>query len=117
MHEAPTYIQDNFKNAINGESFNWTISCDRFYVGNSMAYMTNIGGRTIMIESRPQMDGSVKWVTKMEEWVLGKDGKYYYEPTPSSRTDEFIANTRFNTKEEALASLVIHEKENLGNVM
>ena len=53
--------------------------------------------RPIVIEKRDQIDGSRKWVLKMREWVLGKDGEFHYEPIPSSRTEDFIENTRFDS--------------------
>lgn len=56
--------------------------------------------RPIEIVQRGQIDGSIKWVLKMHEWVLGKDGEFYREPIPSSRSDEFISNTRFNSPDE-----------------
>jgi len=52
--------------------------------------------RPILIEARMQIDGSKKWVLKMHEWVLGKDGEFHYEPTPSNRSSEYILNTRFD---------------------
>ena len=56
--------------------------------------------RPIKIEERKQLDNSRKWVLKMHEWVLGKDGEFYYEPLPSNRSDEFIEGTRFDSPKE-----------------
>jgi hypothetical protein len=56
--------------------------------------------RPVKIEARDQMNGDRKWVLKMHEWVLGKDGDFHYEPLPSSRSDEFIKNTRFDSPDE-----------------
>lgn len=106
-----TIYQDNFNSAFYKGEFNWFVAADRFLIGLSLSYTTNIGGREIYIESRGQMSGETLWVVKMESWVLGKDNKYHYEPTTSSRTTEFINNTRFKTKEEALVALITHERE------
>lgn len=57
--------------------------------------------RPVTIEARDQIDGRRLWVVKMHEWVLGKDSTFHYEPRPSSRTDEFIQNTRFDSHQEA----------------
>lgn len=56
--------------------------------------------RPVRIEARNQIDGSKKWVLKMHEWVLGKDGEFVYEPMPSSRTESFIKHTRFDSPDE-----------------
>lgn len=90
----------------------WLVRADRFRMGRSKIYLINGGSapsREIFIESRQQMDDSYKWVVKMDSWVLGKDNKYYYEPIPSSRTDKFIAKTRFDNYREANEALVKHE--------
>jgi hypothetical protein len=57
--------------------------------------------RPVTLEARDQIDGRRLWVVKMHEWVLGKDSVFHYEPMPSSRTDEFIENTRFDSHQEA----------------
>ncbi len=119
MKKVRTYalkIQMNFFDAIfNPEKeFDWTFAANRFEIGNSFAHTTNGGGRNIVIEGRRQMDDSLLWVVKMESWVLGKDGKYHFEPLPSSRTDKFIKNTRYSSKEQALNDLIKYEKVNNG---
>ena len=51
----------------------------------------------------PQEDGGDKWkVSTGTGLVLGKDGVNHYEPRPSSRTDEFIELTRWDTVDEAI---------------
>lgn len=62
--------------------------------------------RPIVIEAREQIKGPKLWVLKMHEWVLGKDGEFYREPMPSSRTDEFIQLTRFNSPQEAYSTWI-----------
>ena len=73
----------------------WLERATKFDLG-----ICNYYNRPVVIECREQLDGSKKWVLKMQEFVLGKDGKFVFEPIPSSRTDEFIANTRFDTPDE-----------------
>lgn len=89
----------------------WLQRADRFRMGLSKIYHLNGGvtSREVFIESRQQMDDSYKWVVKMDSWVLGKDNKYYYEPMPSSRTDNFISNTRFDSYPDAFDAWVRHE--------
>ncbi len=122
-------LQNNFIQALAGQAvvsnqskligskynFDWELSADRFLIGNSQVYIMNgVIGRQIYIESRAQMEGPVKWAVKMDQWVLGKDGEYHYEMQPSSRTDSFLENTRYETKEEALSTLLEHENEYAG---
>lgn len=73
----------------------WLERATKYDLGKCIFY-----NRPIVIEARDQIDGSRKWVLKMHEWVLGKDADFHYEPMPSSRTDEFIENTRFNNPDE-----------------
>lgn len=73
----------------------WLERAIKFDLGTCMFYK-----RPVVIEARDQIDGSRKWVLKMHEWVLSKDGFFIFEPIPSSRTDEFIENTRFNSPRE-----------------
>jgi hypothetical protein len=61
--------------------------------------------RPLFISSRKQAIGEFKWVVQLERsmcWVLGKDCEFHYEPLPSSRTDQFLKNTRFDSPDEAL---------------
>lgn len=119
MFKVPQDIQDNFLIAIQQETlidFKWKRCATQFLIGNSTVYIVNdVIGREVFIESRRQLNGSELWVVKMDAWVLGKDSKYHFEPTPSSRTDEFIKNTRFNSKASALASLINHENKYKNN--
>ena len=42
------------------------------------------------------------WVIFSSGQCLNKEGEWDYERTPSNRTDEYIASTRFNSIEEAV---------------
>lgn len=55
-------------------------------------------GFRVKIESR----GTTGWVISDGSSVMNEMGDFEYEPFPSSRTDEFIARTRFATPEAAL---------------
>ena len=79
----------------------WIEWATTFSLGECRIY-----GRPVEITRRLQLDDSVKWIVKMHEWCLGTDGEFHYEPLPSSRTDEFIALTRFDSKEEAYEAWV-----------
>jgi len=59
-------------------------------------------GERIAIMRRKQRDGAVKWSVNDGGSVLNADGEWEHEPSPSNRSDEFIAATRF-TFEEAWA--------------
>ena len=67
--------------------------------------------RPIVIERRDQMDGSKLWALRMDNWVLGKDKKFHYEPMPSNRTDEFIKNTRFESANQVFNFWVLNIKK------
>lgn len=43
--------------------------------------------------------GNDRWAVMWRAWVLNRDGKWEYEPSPSSRDDAFIARTRWTLNE------------------
>lgn len=57
----------------------------------------------VQIQAKLQRDKSIKWaVVSSSGFVFSKELKCFeYEPMPSSRTDEFLADTRFGSAEEA----------------
>jgi hypothetical protein len=55
------------------------------------------GGYTI--ETR----GDSTWALVDQYHVMAVDGSWMYEPLPSSRSEEFIAATRYTSPEEAYA--------------
>jgi len=120
---VPKDIQENFDQQICGMlPFDWNLAADSFYIGESRAYRMNDGsfGREIYIHKAIQRDGTVLWKVLMDNtWALAKSltqgTKYVYEPIPSSRTDEYLHNTRFPSKEEALRVLVQHEQKCIAN--
>jgi hypothetical protein len=97
---------------MTGQEFNWVEAAVRYHVGNSRVHLLNNGqvGREIYIQAMRQIDNSLKWAVYMGDYfVLGKDLKYHFQPIPSSGTEKFLANTRFDTKEQALQKLVEYE--------
>jgi hypothetical protein len=58
---------------------------------------------TITLERRGQREGADKWGIYKSSSVLYKSEKRFgYEGMPSSRTNEHLADTRFNSAQEAL---------------
>jgi len=70
----------------------WLSLATRFELGKCTYH-----NRLITIERRKNTTGVKFWVLKMDEWLLGKDGKFHYEPRHSNRTDKFLNNTLFDT--------------------
>jgi hypothetical protein len=58
-----------------------------------------------------QRDGSVRWKVKSSAgFVLDNALRWRFEPQPSSRTDKFLASTRFSSAEEAHAAWKRYEE-------
>jgi hypothetical protein len=53
----------------------------------------------VVVEKRSK----TQWAICHGHDCLGKDGKWEYEPMPSSRSESFIQQTRFDSAQEALA--------------
>lgn len=76
-------------------SVEWIERAVEFDMGICIFY-----NRPVIILMCGQIDGSVKWSLKMHDWCLGKDGNFHLEPRPSSRSEKFIQDTRFDTPDE-----------------
>ncbi len=90
----------------------WLALAIEFYIGKSKKYYYNCTpelGVDINISRKDQIDGSIKWAVKLNQYCLGKDNEYYHEPLPSARSDEFFAMCRFDTRKEAFEALVKNE--------
>ncbi len=60
-------------------------------------------GIPVTVERRIQRDDSVRWAVKSGSYVLDRHtGVLEYEPTPSSRDDDFVHRFRFVDLNEAL---------------
>lgn len=50
-----------------------------------------------------------RWVIVLNgTWILNRAGTWVDEPSPSARTDDFLAQTRWDSPEEALAFMETH---------
>lgn len=67
--------------------------------------------RSIRAQRRRQPDGSSLWVICERNNVLNMDGRWEYEPNPSSRTDTFFERTRFPTLNAAIAFFEAHTQQ------
>jgi hypothetical protein len=56
----------------------------------------------VVIRRALQRDGTSLWKIIKGGFVLGRDGNWHYESQPSSRTDQHIQNTRWETPYVAL---------------
>mgnify|MGYP003532484357 CR=1 FL=1 len=70
--------------------------------------LCRVYNRLVAIEARDQGDGTRKWILKMDGYVMTHYGCFVWEPLPSSRSDEFIKMTRFNTADECQVFWVCH---------
>lgn len=99
--------QMGMMNALLNKNDNWSIYATNYKLFACENYPTTRGNREIYISTREGMNGT-RWVVFMDGWTLGKDLNFHYEPIPSSRDDEYLNNTRFQSKENALEALKAH---------
>ena len=71
---------------------------------------TNDGTSPIEINRTRQMDGSIKYAGRQSGACLSKSGVWQYEPMPSSRSEEFLKEFRFDSWPEAAAAIEKHCK-------
>lgn len=58
----------------------------------------------VILERRPQEDGSERWAIYKGRFCLGKtEARWGFEPSPSNRDAGFIAEYRWDSAEEAYA--------------
>lgn len=74
----------------------------------------------VYLKRAEQRDGSVKWkITEGKGNAMNTEGNFMVEPFPSSRDQNYLNKTRFETKDEALrvyeqkARPKLNEKETL----
>ena len=58
---------------------------------------------SVVLQRRRQLNGPDRWSVNDRGSVLDKDGDWAFDPSPSSRTDEYLETTRFATPDEAIA--------------
>lgn len=64
------------------------------------------------INRRSQIDGTVLWAVNRGPFVLSKNrNEFILEPQPSSRDGDFLKDTRFDSKEEALFAYLKYKEE------
>lgn len=61
-------------------------------------------GEDIMIRLRVQRDGARKWAVYRHGFVLDRQGEFVWEPSPSNMDDEFRADTRWDSLDDAFAA-------------
>lgn len=72
------------------------------------AYALPVAARDpdVRIERARQINGSALWAVRRVGTVLNKQGEWEWEPMPSNRDDEFLARTRFDSADEAIAAAI-----------
>lgn len=83
-----------------------------FSLGKSKLYNRDV----FIVQRANALTHKIYWAAMMERskgWCLGKDDNWHFEYMPSSRTDEFISLTRFETKEQAYNAWIEHEKKGI----
>ena len=83
----------------------WEDCASEYNMGFSSAHE----GRPLRIRL---MGGGDKdtWAVYMDSYALGKDGNYYIEPSPSSRSERYLEMCRYDSRGQALNELVKYEK-------
>lgn len=67
------------------------------------------GAPYVSLERAPRAGGQDQWtIRRTFGGVLGKTGIFEYEPRPAGRSDEHLANCRFDTVAEALEAWRTH---------
>lgn len=61
---------------------------------------------SIRIERARQIEGEPLWAVRFNGDCLNKDGKWEWEPRPSERDDEFLAQCRFPDAETAINAAI-----------
>lgn len=65
-------------------------------------YTITEGFDGVKVERAQQMAGPAKWAVRRSGNVLSRSGEWDWEPTPSSRTHEWLSEHRFDTASEAI---------------
>ena len=61
---------------------------------------------SIKIETAKQMDGSIKYAVRHMGACLTVEGKWEFEPIPSSRDDAFFKRCRFDSWQQAADTII-----------
>ena len=60
----------------------------------------------MFIDKCHQLNGKTRYAVRHRSYVLSTDGRWFVEPRPSCRSDEFIARFRFETFEQAAEAML-----------
>lgn len=109
MKEKPNEFELNTLDALIKGEADLGLYATEYRLFECKNYQTTIGGRMIYLKQRVNaLRKDIFWVVWMDGYCLGKDGRFHYEATPSNRTMDFVLNTRFKDKIEALERLKEH---------
>lgn len=108
IQAAEAALQHPCPSQDSAELLKWVDHATAFQFGGKDPNMAcRVEDLPIRIEARDQRDGTRKWAVLQGGNCLRKDGEWELEMQPSSRSDEFLAMTRYASKEEAHAA---HER-------
>lgn len=63
----------------------------------------NRSRRVVTLDKIVHLDSTVKWKIAEASYTFNKNGKWEHEPPiPSTRTDEYLQNNRYDSIDEAL---------------
>jgi hypothetical protein len=68
----------------------------------------------VKIEECGQIEGPPLWAVRKNGNCMSKDGRWEYEPMPSSRDDEFLARCRFASAQEAYSAMAARKLAEAG---
>lgn len=60
----------------------------------------------VTISARRQRDGSLSWSVVRMGFTLNTDDEWEWEPSPSSRNEDYLRRNRYKTKEDALERML-----------
>lgn len=95
------------ENMVGSDSF-LGLYATEYLLGKCPNYPTSGGHREVFLKRRDNAHGQKKWIIFMDQFCLGKDLEFHFERMPSSRTQEFIKNTRFESKQKAIQAFIKH---------
>ena len=92
------------------EEYDLTDLCDAVQAATKAEYegklemgvKWRVSDNGVYVEKRNQRDGTSRFVVIQQGEVLAKDGRWEWEPQPSSRTDAFVERTRFDSLNAAI---------------
>ena len=72
----------------------------------------NPNKRNVEIIRMGQIKGPDKWAIKIDQnFALLKNGEIYWEPQPSSRSEEYLKQARYDTAEDAYSVYIQNQEK------